>query len=73
MDAAHWWWLRRFPLPYVKVLKKVEMILFRTRNGSIPRFKYIYRTIFLVKGSIGQVWNHRVLYRTQRNPVFKSV
>jgi len=48
-----------------------EMVLFRTRNGSIPRF--IYGTLyiepfFLVKGSIGQVWNPRVLYRTQRNP-----
>jgi len=29
----------------------------------------LYRTIFfLVKGSIDQVWNPRVLYRTQRNP-----
>jgi len=33
----------------------------------------LYRTIFLVKGSIGQVWNSRVLYRTQRNLFFKSV
>jgi len=50
-----------------------EMVLFRTRNGSIPSFMWklkmvLYRTIyFLVKGSIGQVWNPRVLYRTQRN------
>jgi len=47
-----------------------EMVLFTTRNGSIPRF--IYGTpkwnLFLVKGSNGQVWNPRVLYRTQRNP-----
>jgi len=27
-----------------------------------------YRTIFLVKGSIGQVWNP---YRTQRNPFLR--
>jgi len=35
----------------------------------------LYKTIsffFLVKVSIGQVWNPRVLYRTQRNH-FKSV
>jgi len=70
------------------------MVLFRTRNGSIPRFiygtpKWFYiepffcfvflvkgsidqvwnpRVLFLVKGSIDQVWNPRVLYRTQRNP-----
>jgi len=51
-----------------------EMVLFRTRNGSIPRFiygtsKWFYiEPFFLVKGSIGQVWNPRVLYTTQRNP-----
>jgi len=58
-----------------------EMVLFRTRNGSIPHFIYgtpkivLYRTIFffLVKGYFDQVWNLRVLYRTQRNPFFKSV
>jgi len=53
-----------------------EMVLFRTRNGSIPRFIWnskmvLYRTIFLVKGSIGQAWNPRVLYRTQRNPFLR--
>jgi len=53
-----------------------EMVLFRTRNGSIPRFiQYMElqngSTIFLVKGSIGQVWNPRVLYRTQRNPFLR--
>jgi len=56
-----------------------EMVLFRTRNGFIPRFiygtpKWFYiEPFFLVKGSIGQVWNPMVLYRTQRNPFFKSV
>jgi len=55
------------------------MVLFRTRNGSIARFiygtpKWFYIEPFcLVKGSIGQVWNPRVLYRTQRKPFFKSV
>jgi len=39
-----------------------EMVLFRTRNGSIPCFiygtaKWFYIEPFLVKGSIGQVWN----------------
>jgi len=44
-----------------------EMVLFRTRNGSIPRFiygtpKWFYiEPCFLVKGSIGQVRNPRVL------------
>jgi len=53
-----------------------EMVLFRTRNGSIPRFIYgtpkwfFIEPFFLVKGSIGQVWNPRVL---KRNPFFKSV
>jgi len=57
-----------------------EMVLFRTKNGSIPCF--IYGTLkwfyiepfffFLKKGSIGQVWNPRVIYRTHRNPFFKS-
>jgi len=41
-----------------------EMVLFRTRKN---------KPFILVKGSIGQVWNPRVLYRTQRNPFFKSV
>jgi len=47
-----------------------EMVLFRTGNGSIPRFiygtpKWFYiEPFFLAKGSIGQVWNPRVLYRT---------
>jgi len=54
-----------------------EMVLFRTRNGSIPHFiygtaKWFYiEPFFLVKGSIGQVWNPRVLYRTQRNPFLR--
>jgi len=42
-----------------------EMVLFRSKNGSIPRFIYemvLYRTIFLVKGSIGQVWNLGTLF-----------
>jgi len=46
------------------------MVLFRTRNGSIPHFIYgtpkwfyIEPFFFLVKGFIGQVWNPRVLYR----------
>jgi len=53
------------------------MVLFRTRNGSIPHFiygtpKWFYiEPFFLVKGSIGQVWNPRVLYRTQRNPFLR--
>jgi len=44
-----------------------EMVLFRTKNGSIPLFiygtpKWFYiEPLFLVKGSIGQVWNPRVL------------
>jgi len=55
------------------------MVLFRTRNGSIPRFIYgtpklfYIEPFFLVKGSIGQVLNPRVLYRTQRNPLFLRV
>jgi len=50
------------------------MVLFRTRNGSIPRFIYgtpKYRTIFLVKGSFGQVWNPRVLYNPEE-PFFQE-
>jgi len=45
-----------------------EMVLFRTRNGSIPRYIYGTPKLFyiepfvLVKGSIGQEWNPRVLY-----------
>jgi len=44
-----------------------EMVLFRTRNGSIPCFIYgtpkwfyiepFFNFYFFVKGSIGQVWN----------------
>jgi len=59
----------------------LESALFRTRNGSIPRFiygtpKWFYIEpffFFWVKGSIGQLWNPRVLYRTKRNPFLKSV
>jgi len=43
------------------------MVLFRTRNGSIPCFiygtpKWFYiEPFYLVKGSIAQVWNPRVI------------
>jgi len=59
-------------LAYYALLE--EMVLFRTRNGSIPqnsKILVLYRTIFLVKGSIGQVRNPKVLYRTQRNPFLR--
>jgi len=36
-------------------------------SKEIKSHRPVYKTIFLVKGSIGQVWNPRVLYRTQRN------